>query len=172
MTRVLPQVATPSQPGHLFSFSVLCGDRLGRLILHLHMDSGLLGPRSRSWVTFLTSPQGTQLTLTSLGQCSGLSSLYIQHIATDAMLRVVADTCPRLTLLDISFSSMVTDIGLVHLCGPLMGAGSGSGRAPAGCKYLRELYFNPQNSEKENQIMPQVIACLLRHLPMLQVSSL
>ena len=170
MTRVLSQVATPSQPGHLFSFSVLCGDRLGRLILHLHTDSGPLGPRSRSWVTFLTSPPGARLTLTCLAQCSGLSSLYIQHIATDAMLRVVADTCTRLTLLDISFSSEVTDIGLVHLCGPLVGAGPGSSRAPAGCKYLRELYFNPQNSEKENQIMPQVIACLLRHLPMLQVS--
>ena len=87
------QVATPSQPGHLFSFSVLCGDRLGRLILHLHTDSGLLTPRSRSWVTFLTSEPGLQLTLTSLAQCSGLSSLYIQHIATDAMLAVVAQTC-------------------------------------------------------------------------------
>ena len=170
LTRVVLQVATPSQPGHLFTFSVLCGDRLGRLILHLHTDSGLLSPRSRSWVTFLTSEPGLQLTLTSLAQCSGLSSLYIQHIATDAMLAVVADTCPRLTLLDISFSSLVTDIGLVHLCGPLVGAGPGSSRAPTGCKYLRELYFNPQNSEKENQIMPQVIACLLRHLHMLQVS--
>lgn len=169
MTRVhIAQVATPSQPGHLFSFSVLCGDRLGRLILHLHSDSDLLTPRLRSWVTFLTSGPGSQLALTSLSQCKGLSSLYIQHIATDAMLSVVADTCPRLTLLDISFSSCVTDLGLVHLCGPLVGAGQ-PGRPPAGCKYLRELYFNPQNSEMGNQIMPQVIACLLRHLPMLQV---
>ena len=49
------------------------------------------GPRSRSWVMFLTSPQDTKLRLTSLAQCSGLSSLYIQQIATDAMLRAPGD---------------------------------------------------------------------------------
>jgi len=102
----------------------------------------------------------------------GLNSLYIQHIATDEMLRHVADTCNRLTILDISYSSSVTDIGLVHLCGPLVGAGPGHGHTTTGCKYLRELYFNPQNSSSEHQIMPQVIACLLRHLPLLQVVDL
>ena len=31
-----PQGHHPKSPGHLFTFSVLCGDRLGRLVLHLH----------------------------------------------------------------------------------------------------------------------------------------
>jgi len=164
------QVASPVTLGHLFSMSVFCGDRLGRLILHLHTD--ILSSRSRTWVNFLTSPAGNSLILSSLSQCSGLNSLYIQHIATDEMLRHVADTCNRLTILDISYSSSVTDIGLVHLCGPLVGAGPGHGHTTTGCKYLRELYFNPQNSSSEHQIMPQVIACLLRHLPLLQVVDL
>ena len=86
------------------------------------------------------------------------------------MLRVVANTCPRLTVLDISFSHQVADMGLVYLCGPLVGAGPGS--PTLGCKYLRELYFNPQNETIEHQIMPTVISCLLRHLPMLQVVDL
>ena len=42
-----------------------------------------------------------------------LNSMYIQHIATDCLLRVVADTCTRLTILDISFSRQVTDLGLL-----------------------------------------------------------
>ena len=128
------------------------------------------GSRSRSWVNFLTSGPGAGLTLSCLSQCAGLNSLYIQHIATDDMLRVVSNTCPRLTLLDISFSSSVTDIGLVYLCGPLVGAGPGA--KTVGCKYLRELYFNPQNQPIEQQIMPTVISCLLRHLPMLQVQKI
>ena len=163
------QVAHPGLPGHVFSFSVFCGDRLGRLILHLHDDSDRLNSRSKSWVNFLTSEPGSQVTLTCLSQCQGLNSLYIQHIATDEMLRVVSDTCTRLTILDISFSSGVTDMGLVYLCGPLVGAGPSHGHTTLGCKYLRELYFNPQNPSAE-QIMPQVIACLLRHLTMLQVT--
>ena len=163
------QVAQPSQPGHVFSFSVFCGDRLGRLILHLHSDT--LTSRSRSWVNFLTSGPGSILNLSCLSQCRGLNALYIQHIATDEMLHVVADTCTRLTILDISFSKQVTDIGLVYLCGPLVGAGRGPGPSTLGCKYLRELYFNPQKQPIEHQIMPQVIACLLRHLPMLQVNQ-
>jgi len=149
---------------------VFCGDRLGRLILHLHSDT--LTSRSRSWVNFLTSGPGSILNLSCLSQCRGLNALYIQHIATDEMLHVVADTCTRLTILDISFSKQVTDIGLVYLCGPLVGAGRGPGPSTLGCKYLRELYFNPQKQPIEHQIMPQVIACLLRHLPMLQVVDL
>ena len=39
------------QAGHQFSFSVLCGDRLGRLILHLHTaQPDLLTQRGRAWV--------------------------------------------------------------------------------------------------------------------------
>ena len=67
-----------------------------------------------------------------------------QHVATNELLYVVANTCRRLTLLDISYSDkvpflllfrffsfvllhylknyhQVTDIGLVHLCGVLSG---------------------------------------------------
>eukprot|EP00090_Calanus_glacialis_P008751 TRINITY_DN17102_c0_g1_i3.p1 TRINITY_DN17102_c0_g1~~TRINITY_DN17102_c0_g1_i3.p1 ORF type:complete len:573 (-),score=118.32 TRINITY_DN17102_c0_g1_i3:206-1924(-) len=164
------QVANPVNPGHLFSFSVFCGDRLGRLIVHLHAD--LISSRNKSWANFLTSKTGTKLTLSCLSQCNGLNSLYIQHIATNDMLHVISNTCQRLTILDISYSSKVTDIGLVHLCGMLSGAARGIDKAPIGCKYLRELYFNPQNQPPSEQIMPQVISCLLRHLPMLQVVDL
>jgi len=164
------QVANPVNLGHLFSFSVFCGDRLGRLIVHLHAD--LISSRNKSWANFLTSKSGTKLTLSSLSQCSGLNSLYLQHIATNDMLHVVSNTCQRLTILDISYSSKVTDIGLVHLCGMLSGAARGIDIAPIGCKYLRELYFNPQNQPLSEQIMPQVISCLLRHLSMLQVVDL
>ena len=101
----------------------------------------------------------------SLAHCESLNSLYIQHIATDCLLRVVANTCTRLTILDISFSSKVTDQGLLQLCGPL--GDSGDSDPPKGCKYLRELYFNPQPAD--SQIRAQVIASLLRHLHMLQV---
>jgi len=164
------QVANPANPGHLFCFTVFCGDRLGRLIVHLHAD--LITSRNKSWANFLSSETGNKLTLSCLSQCSGLNSLYLQHIATNDMLHVVANTCQRLTILDISYSSRVTDIGLVHLCGMLSGAARGIDIAPIGCLYLRELYFNPQTQPLSEQIMPQVIACLLRHLPMLQVVDL
>ena len=145
---------------------MFCGDRLGRLILHLHTDR--FSPRSRAWASFLTSQPGRALVRSSLAHCESLNSLYIQHIATDCLLRVVADTCTRLTILDISFSSKVTDQGLLQLCGPL--GDSGDSDPPKGCKYLRELYFNPQNQPADSQIRAQVIASLLRHLHMLQVS--
>ena len=38
--------------------------------------------------------------------CS-LSSLYLHYVATNDMLYVVANTCSRLTLLDISYSHKV-----------------------------------------------------------------
>ena len=73
--------------------------------------------------------------------------IFFQHVATNELLYVVANTCRRLTLLDISYSHKVssyvikcyhhhyhhlchhhhyhhpkvTDIGLVHLCGVLSG---------------------------------------------------
>ena len=143
--------------------------RLGRLILHLHSERSTA--RNKCWASFLTSQPGARLARASLAQCDGLNSLYVQHIATDDMLKVVADTCSKLTILDISFSSEVTDIGLVYLCGPLVGAGRSSETPPKGCKYLRELYCNPQHRQEGKQIMPQVIACLLRHLQMLQVTG-
>jgi len=160
----------PNIPGHLFTFSVLCGDRLGRLVLHLHQDS--VSSSRKAWANFLYSHPGTALTLSCLAECSSLSSLYMQHVATNEMLYVVANTCRRLTLLDISHSTQVTDIGLVHLCGLLSGTTRALQPAPVGCRYLRELYFNPQCHSEEDQIMPRVISCLLRHLPLLQVVDL
>ena len=95
-----------------------------------------------------------------MAQCRGLNSLYVQHLATDALLAVVADTAPRLTILDISHSAAVTDAGLLHLT--------------RGCSYLRELYFNPQGAPPgpapEQLVSPHTISSLLRHLPMLQVT--
>ena len=132
--------------------------------------------RARGWASYLTSSPGQALVRSSLAQCEGLNSLYVQHIATDGLLRVVADTATRLTILDISFSREVTDQGLVHLCGPLVGdvypgEPGDSGPPPRGCRYLRELYFNPHSQSADREIRPQVIACLLRHLHMLQVRN-
>jgi len=160
----------PKSPGHLFTFSVLCGDRLGRLVLHLHQD--LASSSCKAWAAFLSSPPGINLSLSCLSECSSLNMLYMQHVATNELLYVVANTCRRLTLLDISYSDKVTDIGLVHLCGVLSGTSRTLQPAPVGCRYLRELYFNPQCQPAEEQIMPRVIACLLRHLPLLQVVDL
>jgi len=160
----------PKSPGHLFTFSVLCGDRLGRLVLHLHQD--LASSSCKAWATFLSSSPGINLSLSCLSECSSLNILYMQHVATNELLYVVANTCRRLTLLDISHSNKVTDIGLVHLCGVLSGTSRTLQPAPVGCRYLRELYFNPQCQPAEEQIMPRVIACLLRHLPLLQVVDL
>ena len=109
----------------------------------------------------MTSPAGTRLTLSSVAQCRGLNSLYVQHVATDALLGLVADTAPRLTILDISHSAAVTDAGLLHLT--------------RGCCYLRELYFNPQappGPAPEQLVSPHTISSLLRHLPMLQVPQI
>lgn len=160
----------PKTPGHLFTFSVLCGDRLGRLVLHLHQDLATVS--RKAWASFLSSQAGSALTLSCLTECSSLSALYMQHVATNSMLYVVATTCKRLTLLDISHSTQVTDIGLVHLCGMLSGTRRAMQPTPTGCRYLRELFFNPQCQPAEEQIMPRVIACLLRHLPLLQVVDL
>jgi len=160
----------PKSPGHLFTFSVLCGDRLGRLVLHLHQD--LASSSCKAWAAFLSSSPGINLSLSCLSECSSLNILYMQHVATNELLYVVANTCRRLTLLDISHSNKVTDIGLVHLCGVLSGTSRTLQPAPVGCRYLRELYFNPQCQPAEEQIMPRVIACLLRHLPLLQVVDL
>ena len=96
-----------------------------------------------------------------MAQCRGLNSLYVQHLATDALLGLVADTAPRLTILDISHSAAVTDAGLLHLT--------------RGCCYLRELYFNPQappGPAPEQLVSPHTISSLLRHLPMLQVPQI
>lgn len=160
----------PDRPGHRFTFTVLCGDRLGRLVLHLHQDSAAAS--HLAWASFLQSHAGSALTLSSLAECRALNSLYMQHVATNELLYVVANTCRRLTLLDISYSTQVTDIGLVHLCGVLAGTSRTLQPAPVGCRYLRELYFNPQCQSSEEQVMPRVIACLLRHLPLLQVVDL
>jgi len=160
----------PKSPGHLFTFSVLCGDRLGRLVLHMHQD--LASSSCKAWAAFLSSSPGINLSLSCISECSSLNMLYMQHVATNELLYVVANTCRRLTLLDISYSHKVTDIGLVHLCGVLSGTSRTLQPAPVGCRYLRELYFNPQCQPAEEQIMPRVIACLLRHLPLLQVVDL
>jgi len=166
------QVANPNHPGHTFIFSVLCCDRLGRLVVHLHTDR--VTQRSLKWAKFLSQGPGEKMLRDSLAECSGLSSLYLHHLATNSLLYCVSNTCRRLTLLDISYSDQVTDIGLVHLCGMLSGTTRCLQSAPVGCKYLRELYFNPQGPGTgiDDQIMPRVISCLLRHLPNLQVVDL
>ena len=72
-----PQGHHPKSPGHLFTFSVLCGDRLGRLVLHLHQvfhhDHASATLNSISMMTFvlmynsLPVPGPGELFLQSLG---------------------------------------------------------------------------------------------------------
>jgi len=157
-------------PGYMFTFTALCGDRLGRLTVNLHKEQE--EDQKDEWAEFVSSPAGSSLILSCLSQLDSLSSLYLQQVATNDMLYVIATVCTRLVLLDISYSQDVTDIGLVHLCGLLKVPAGTVQSGPRGCKYLRELYFNPQSSNTQELIMPRVTACLLRHLPRLQVVDL
>jgi len=170
----LSQLATQSvdmdNPESVFTFTVLCGDRLSRLVVHQHTDVD--NPTAKAWASFISSPQGDPLMLSCLSQLHSLSCLYMHYVATNDMLYVISTVCTKLVLLDISYSQNVTDIGLVHLCGVLKGPPGEVHSGPEGCKYLRELYFNPQSNSTQELIMPRVTACLLRHLPMLQVVDL
>ena len=202
-----------AQDGHIFCFSVLCNDRLAKLVVSLHEDSqtkperndGIVAEanvsevdnasedcKQQDWSKFMLGGVGSGLFLACLGQLSGLSSLTIQDLATNEMLLMIAETCHRLLILDISYSSDVSELGLVYLCGntnisafstalPLeyenSGRHFGSFRPHQGCKYLRELHFNPRTRNRDAgntscSIMPRVIAYLFRHMTHLQVMNM
>ena len=203
-----------AQDGHVFCFSVLCNDRLAKLVVSLHedahtktdrnsgiedqanateVDNGNKDEKHQDWSKFMLSGVGSGLFLACLGQLSGLSSLTIQDLATNEMLFMIADTCHRLLILDISYSSEVTELGLVYLCGTMetpfstignylpleydnIGSNLGSLHPHLGCRYLRELHFNPRNrnhsTDNTFSIMPRVIAYIFRHLTHLQVMNM
>ena len=198
-----------AQDGHFFCFSVLCNDRLARLVVCLHkeiesvrsqndtMDNTTTDylegeEKEQDWSKFMVNGIGSDLFLACLCQLTGLSSLTIQDVATNEMLYVIADTCHRLIILDISHSTQVSELGLVYLCGKTNQSISSTSslylnyetiHPLAGCKYLRELHFNPRKSKspppttttissKVTLIMPRVIAYMFRHLTHLQVVNM
>ncbi len=169
--------------GSIFCFSVLCNQRLNRLVA-CH-----IGERS-DWASFMSASVGQELLTSCLSRLEGLSYLTLHGVCTNEMLGIVADTCTRLQVLDISYSGQVTDLGLIYLCGATNNATIATSphhhdtslfRRPArGCRFLRELRFNPQNglisdeptestAASSPMVMPKVIACLLRNLPLLEV---
>jgi len=109
--------------------------------------------------------------LSSLKQLSSLISLTIHSVATNDTLHVIADTCTKLCALDISYSTKVTDLGLVYLCGLAIPIYDRIvHRAPKGCKFLRELIFKDSlENGGSSGIMPRVLAYLLKHLKHLRV---
>ena len=205
-----------AQDGHLFCFSVLCNDRLAQLVVCLHKEvdekdtrneildnAGGIAPGRKNdekcqndWSNFLLDGVGSNLFLACLDQLSGLASLTIHDLATNEMLDVIADTCHRLVIIDISYSSNVSELGLVYLCGKTSLSISGvpssnitehhhsnnnydiKNHSSRGCKFLRELHFNPraQKSQPINNvtkpIMPRVIAYIFRHLVHLQLVNM
>ena len=52
-----------------------------------------------------------------IGHLTNLVSLTLQYLATNIMLYSIAETCTKLHILDISYSTEVTDLGLLYLCG-------------------------------------------------------
>ncbi|TRY70474.1 hypothetical protein TCAL_16422 [Tigriopus californicus] len=151
-----------AQPGHVFLFSVLYNERLQRLVA-CHHDEQIATPHEleteiqedpdadipRDWTNFLESNMGSDLFLAGLGQMSGLFSLTLHH---------------------------VTDLGLIYLCGIMhtpMAYDHFLPKPATGCKYLKELVLNPHTSDPVfkpiTTIMPKVLACLLKHLRMIEV---
>ena len=156
----------------------------------------------QDWSNFLASGVGSDLFLACLSQLTGLASLTIHDVATNEMMYVIADTCHRLLALDISYSCKVSDLGLIYLCGKtnqIMTSSSSTSylsisdsaatasnryvsmqQPPLGCKYLRELHFNPRKNTSSKTpcqddvapIMSRVIAYVFRHLCHLQVVNM
>ena len=59
----------------------------------------------------------SHLLLECIGHLANLARLTIHALATNIMLYSIAETCTKLQALDISFSTEVTDLGLLYLCG-------------------------------------------------------
>ena len=76
------------------------------LIIYFYFFSGLLGAAISS-----------HLLAECIGHLTNLVSLTLQYLATNIMLYSIAETCTKLHILDISYSTEVTDLGLLYLCG-------------------------------------------------------
>lgn len=100
---------------------------------------------SRQCATILPPRLSQMTTLTRLNLCSR---------CTDAALQAVATNCHQLNYLNISYSDLVTDAGLLHL--------AGSGEDNTGCRKLRYLGLM-----KLWDISVEGVAALLNHLPVL-----
>ena len=187
LTKAARREGTIAQAGYLFCFSVLCNKRLAKLVAcHHDEESSKLNQEDvvieedtlpPDWSNFLGSAIGSDLFLACLSQLSGLASLTLHNVCTNDMLYVISETCSMLQVLDISYSSQVTDLGLIYLCG-VINASNYATKSSSGCKYLRELKFNPQSDQnssedqKRSVVMPKVVASLLRHLKHLEVVDL
>ena len=72
-------------------------------------------------IELMGSAISSHLLLECIGHLANLARLTLHALATNIMLYSIAETCTKLQVLDISFSSEVTDLGLLYLSG-------GSGR--------------------------------------------
>ena len=86
------------QNGFSFALSSLSSDRLTCLP-----------------IKYLTLP--SHLILECISHLANLVSLTLHALANNIMLHLVAETCTKLQILDISYSTDVTDLGLLYLCG-------------------------------------------------------
>lgn len=84
--------------------------------------------KSFSWTTnfstgnnIMAAAVSSHLLLECIGHLANLVSLTLHALANNIMLHLIAETCTKLQILDISHSADVTDLGLLYLCG-------GSGR--------------------------------------------
>jgi len=68
-------------------------------------------------IELMGSAISSHLLLECIGVMSNLARLTIHALATNIMLYSIAETCTKLQALDISFSTEVTDLGLLYLCG-------------------------------------------------------
>ena len=77
--------------------------------------------RNDKSIELMGSAISSHLLLECIGHLANLARLALHALATNIMLYSIAETCTKLQVLDISFSSEVTDLGLLYLSG-------GSGR--------------------------------------------
>ena len=68
-------------------------------------------------IELMGSAISSHLLLECIGHLANLARLTIHALATNIMLYSIAETCTKLQALDISYSTEVTDLGLLYLCG-------------------------------------------------------
>ena len=86
-----------------------------------------------------------------LSRSSRLVSLKLHTVCNDSMLKMISQTCHRLSSLDISFSKHVTDRGIEDIC---------AGQTPLQ-KTLREIHLDGTS------ISSKAVLCLLENFPAL-----
>ena len=99
----------------------MCRD--AAVVLHMHENNRKFpsfdcrsGKHQQS-IELMGSAISSHLLLECIGHLANLARLTIHALATNIMLYSIAETCTKLQALDISFSTEVTDLGLLYLCG-------------------------------------------------------